>query len=186
MGGGQTRREVLWLRRDRTPAPPRTLATFPLLFLALFFAFQSLYQSGRDSRVARIAIDDLTVAPSARLLSWLTPADGVVAQGHRLISSRVRLSVLNGCEGTDVMLMLAAAMLAFPMRWRRKLLGILAGGVLVYVVNQARIVALYYALRVDRLFFEVFHGYIAPILVVAVAGWFFVYWVSDAEPRHVA
>jgi exosortase family protein XrtM len=170
--------------RNRSPESTRTPATYALLFLGLFFAFQSLYQSNRDTRVVRLWIDEMTVAPSAVLISWLTPDEGVVAQGHRLVSPHVRLSVLNGCEGTDVMLLLTAALLAFGVSWRRTLLGILVGGLLVYLTNQARIVALYYGLRFDRALFEALHGYVAPIIVIAVAGLFFLYWVSDAEPRR--
>lgn len=162
---------------------PRLLTTYTLSFLGLFFVFQHFYQSSRDAALLRFWIEDLTVAPSAVLISWLTPDERVVAHGHQLVSPRVRLSVLNGCEGTDVLLLLAAAMLAFGMSWRRRLLGILAGGLLVYVVNQARIVALYYSLRFDRSLFEALHGYVAPIVLVAAAGLFFVYWVSHAEPR---
>lgn len=173
------------LRCNHYAASQRTVATFAALFLALAFAFQCLYQSGKDTRLVRLLIDDLTVAPSAVLISWLTPDEGVVAQGHRLVSPHARLSVLNGCEGTDVMLMLAAAMLAFGMHWRRKVVGILAGGLLVYALNQARIVALYYSLRVDRSLFETLHGYVAPIIVIAAAGLFVLYWVSRAEPRRV-
>jgi exosortase family protein XrtM len=162
---------------------PGTLTTFPLIFLVLFLVFQVLYQSGRDTFVVRIVIDDLTVAPSARLISWLTPDEGVVAQGHRLVSPRVRLSVLNGCEGTDVMLMLMAAMIAFnKMIWRRRLLGITVGALVVYLANQIRIVTLYYALRADRSLFEALHGYVAPIAVIAVAGLFFMRWISHGEP----
>jgi exosortase family protein XrtM len=126
----------------------------------------------------------MTVRPSATLIAWLTPGEGVVSQGHRLVSPHVRLSVLNGCEGTEVMLLLAAAMLAFGMRWPRKLLGILAGGLLVYLTNQVRIVALFYSLRFDRSLFETLHAYVAPIIVIAVAGFFVLYWVSHAEPRR--
>jgi exosortase family protein XrtM len=82
------------------------------------------------------------------------------------------------------MLLLAAAMLAFRMSWRRKLLGILAGGLLVYFTNQARIVALYYSLRFDRSLFEALHGYVAPIIAIAAAGLFVLYWVSHAEPSR--
>lgn len=172
------------MRRNHYPESTRTPAAYALLFLALFFTFQSLYQNGRDTRVVRFLIDDLTVAPSAVLILWLTPDEGVVAQGHRLVSPHVRLSVLNGCEGTEVMLLLAAAMLAFGMGRRRTLLGIIVGGLLVYVANQARVVALYYGLRFDRSLFEALHGYVAPTIVIAVAGLFFLYWVSHAEPRR--
>jgi len=169
-----------------TPATDsiRNIAIYIGIFLGLFFAFQQLYQSSRDTRVETLLIDELTVAPSALLISWLTPEEGVTAQGHRLVSAHVRMSVLNGCEGTEVILLLCAALLALRMNWRRTLMGIALGGLLVYAANQARIVSLYYCLRFDRSLFEALHGYVAPTMVIAVAVLFFIYWAPDAKPNR--
>jgi exosortase family protein XrtM len=163
----------------------RNIALNTALFLGLFFSFQLIYQSSRDTRIEDLLINEMTVAPSVLVISLLTPEEGVSAQGHRLVSSHIRMSVLNGCEGTEVILLLCAALLAFRMSWRHKLLGIALGSLLVYAANQARIVSLYYCLRFDRSLFEALHGYIAPIAVVAVAVLFFIYWISHAGPNRV-
>ncbi len=171
--------------RDLRLLPLRWSIGRTLLFLGLSFALQLTYQLGRDGALVRWWIDRATVAPSAVVISWLTPDERVVAHGHQLVSPHTRLSVLNGCEGTDVILLLVAAMFAFGTSWRRKLLGVVVGGLLVYLVNQVRIVALYYSLRFDRSLFEALHGYIAPIVLVAASGLFVLVWVSHAEPRRV-
>lgn len=156
-----------------------------VIFMALFFAFQYLYQQSRGTPIEDVLIDDMTVAPSARLISWFTPEEVVSAQDHRLVSKHVRMSVLNGCEGTETILLLCAALIAFRMPWRRKLLGVAAGCLLVYAINQARIVSLYYCLRFDRSLFNALHGYIAPTVVIAAAVLFFLYWIAHAEPRRL-
>ncbi|MDT8383300.1 MAG: archaeosortase/exosortase family protein [Gammaproteobacteria bacterium] len=162
----------------------RNLAVYTSLFFGLFLVMQAIYQGARDTQAAHFLINDMTVMPSALIISWITPDEGVSAQGHRLVSRHVRMSVLNGCEGTEVILLLGAALFALRMGWRRKLLGIVAGSLLVYTANQLRIVSLYYSLRIDHSLFEALHGYIAPLAVVTVAMLFFLYWISHAGPDH--
>lgn len=152
-------------------------------FITAFFILQMLYQNCRGTAIEHIVIDKMTVAPSAQLISWLTPQEGIIAQGHSLISGYVHLSVLNGCEGTEAILMLISAILIFPRSLRSKAFGIMVGGLLIYLINQARIVALFYCLRFDRSLFEPLHSYIAPTLVIAMTGLYFIYWVSGAKPQ---
>lgn len=155
-------------------------------FIIAFFILQMLYQSCRGTWIEHVLIDQMTVIPSVKLISWMTPQEGIVARGHSLISSHIHLSILNGCEGTETILMLAAAILVTPGNWRSKIFGIVAGGTLIYTINQARIVALYYCLRFDRPLFELLHGYIAPIIVIGMAGLYFIYWAGHAKSQPSA
>ena len=155
-------------------------------FIAAFFVLQTLYQNCRGTLIEHILIDEMTVAPSGKLISWITPREGIAAHGHTLMSKYAHLSVLSGCEGTEAMLMLAAAILVFPRNRRSKILGIIGGNLLIYAINQIRIISLYYCLRLDRPLFDMLHGYIAPILVIGVAGLYFAYWVSGAKPQPAA
>lgn len=168
-----------------TTESPRNIAFYAMTFMALFVVFQLIYQSFRSTSGDDFLITGMTVKPSASLISWLTPEEGITAQGHRLVSSHVRMSVLNGCEGTEVILLLSAALLAFRMPWQRKLSGVVLGSLLIYAANQVRIVALYYCLRFDRSLFDSLHGYIAPIAVIAVAGLFFFYWTTYARRNEL-
>lgn len=163
-----------------------SIARYAVFMLALFFALQCLYQTSRDSSLQRIWIDRLTVVPSAALISWLSPDEAVITQGQHLISPHVRMSVLNGCEGTEIILLLMAALFALPLSWRRKLSGILLGGLLIYGANQLRIVTLYYCLRFDRSLFDSLHGTIAPLTIIAIAAAFFLYWTRHDVAQRTA
>lgn len=158
---------------------------FALLFLPLFGALSLLYHTARGTAVERVLIDILTVKPSAAVISFFTPADQVVAQGSRLVSPYVRLSILNGCEGIETMLLLIAAVLAFAAPWRDKILGVVVGTLLIYTLNQSRIVLLYYAFRHDRELFHLLHGYLFPMMLVAGAGFYFLWWVGRRLPTNV-
>jgi exosortase family protein XrtM len=176
---------------DETPAPQQAAAPpggpgmlrFAIAFLALFLAFQGLYALAKDTAAERLLIDELTVAPSAALIGWLSPELAPRAEGHRIVAEGTRLSVLNGCEGTESILLLLAAVLAYPASWRWKLVGALTGTLLVYLLNQGRVVGLFYALRHDRELFAMLHGVVAPLLIVLLGALFFLWWTSPTGRR---
>lgn len=151
---------------------------FLALFMLLFLLFELAYYTSRDTIVERFLIDHATVSPSVQLINWIAPQESVVASGHRLISPHVKLSVLNGCEGTETILLLISAILAFGIHWRYKIAGIFFGTALVYLFNQGRIVSLYYALRYDKTLFDMIHGYIGPTIMIILAGLFFLAWIN--------
>ena len=78
--------------------------------------------------------------------------------------------------------MLGAAFVVFAMPWRARLLGIVAGCVWVLVLNQARILALFYAFRSDRELFELLHNTAAPLLMIVLTGLFFHVWLQRTKP----
>jgi exosortase family protein XrtM len=151
---------------------------FALLFLATFGALSALYGAARGTATERLLIDQLTVRPSAAAIALLTPGEKVVARGSQLVSPFARLSILNGCEGIETMLLLIAAIIAYAAPWREKLLAALLGVLLVYALNQIRIVSLFYAFHYDRQLFHLLHGVVAPLFLVACAGLFFLWWLS--------
>ena len=161
------------------------LLVFVALFMVVFFGCEALYMQSRGTSVERVFIDILTVKPSAALINWFTPHEGVSAQGPRLVSPFARLSVLNGCEGTEAMFLLIAATTAFAAPWRHKLHGALLGIGLVYVLNQIRIVVLYYSFRTDKALFDSIHGTVGPAIIVLAACGFFFWWLKQI-PAHSA
>jgi exosortase family protein XrtM len=169
-----------WQRQDATKSLGRfrNEFTFALLFLAIFAVLSSLYAMARDTAVERLLIDELTVKPAAALIALVAPNEQVAAQGYRLVSPQARLSVRNACEGIETMLLLASAILAYRASWRDKAWGVMLGTLLVYALNQLRIVSLFYAFRHDRAFFEALHGYVAPVILILLAGVYFLWWLS--------
>ncbi len=133
--------------------------------------------------VERAVVDIATVLPSAHIISALTPDEQVRAEGARLISPNVRLSVLNGCEGTECLLLLFAAIIAHRAAARDKAAALAAGFLLVYGINQMRIVTLFYVVRYRHDWFPILHGYIAPLFVTGVAAVFFYVWVAWVARR---
>ncbi len=145
-------------------------------FAALFALLLAGYESARDSALERFVVDDLTVGTAARLIGAFDPSVGVRAEGPRLAAPGGGLVVLAGCEGVDVLLLLTAAMAVAAIPWRARLVGLAAGALLTFVLNQVRVVGLFYAFRTDRELFSMLHGVVTPLAMAVLAGAFFVMW----------
>ncbi|MDA8259295.1 MAG: archaeosortase/exosortase family protein [Betaproteobacteria bacterium] len=153
---------------------------FALVFLLLFFVLQYGYSASRGSAVEHAVIDIATVRPSAAAINLIAPEAGARASGNRIVSPHGSLSVLNGCEGTETVFLLLAAIAAFKATWRHKLKGALLGTLIVYGMNQGRIVALFFAAQHDRKWFDLLHGIIAPTLIIVLSYLFFLWWASQS------
>ncbi|ATE60026.1 archaeosortase/exosortase family protein [Thauera sinica] len=158
----------------------RGLLVRVVLFVLLFAVMLGAYDAGRGGWVERLVIDRATVGTAAWLIDAADPALGVEAAGSRLRAPGGGINVLNGCEGADVMFLMASAMLVAPLSWRRRLAGLAVGAAMVFALNQVRIIALFYSFRSDPGLFEMLHGLIAPLLLVAAVAAFFFVWLERA------
>ncbi|WP_059424658.1 archaeosortase/exosortase family protein, partial [Sulfuricella sp. T08] len=164
---------------------------FALIFLAVFFVLQYSYSTSRGTAFEHLVIEVATVRPSVAVINLIAPKEQAQATGHRIASPQGGLSVLNGCEGTESIFLLLAAITAFTAPWKHKLKGALLGTVFIYLLNQGRIVSLYFSVHHDRHWFDLLHGYVAPTLIIVLACLFFLWWASrDAavsnEPAYPA
>jgi exosortase family protein XrtM len=148
------------------------------LFLCVFAGLHLSYQSLRGTAVERLMVHTLTVRPAAWLVGKLTPQLYAVADGPTLRTSAGALNVRAGCEGTEVLFLLLAALVIAPIDWRRKPLGMLLGTALVLALNQARILALFYSVLRDRELFDLLHGYVLPVALIVLTGIFFYWWTE--------
>jgi exosortase/archaeosortase family protein len=165
--------------RARRWNPLRMVAVFAVVF----FSLQWGWEACRGTALERALIDTATVAPAAWSISHLWPGYGVTAQSNSIVSPAGKINVLNGCEGLELMFLLAAAFLAYPMSWRQRTTGIALGFLLAYVANQVRLTALWYAYVHDRDLFGLLHGIVAPLILVAVCLVYFTVFISRNAVR---
>ncbi len=167
---------------DASEAPPleATAARHPwragLVFVLAFLILQTLWSQARDTALERLWIDTATVKTAVALIDFVSPEVQASAQGSRIKAPGGGINVLNGCEGTDILFLLTAVFLAFSMPWHRRLAGLGLGLVLVFLLNEARILALFYAYRSDRALFDLLHSLVAPIVLIAFAAAYFYAW----------
>lgn len=159
-------------------ARPRSLLVMTAIFIGLFAMMQLGWSSARSTWVERLVIDQITVKPAAWLITRITPEIPVLASGPHLKAPGGGINILNGCDGMEVIFLLVAAMLIAPIPIQWRLTGAAIGSVMVYIFNQGRILALFYAYRTDRPLFDLLHGMITPILLVVVATGFYFFWLD--------
>ena len=105
-----------------------------------------------------------------------------VAQ-HRILRNPVtgfEIAVEDTCNASNVVILLWAAMLAFPAGWRQKAKGILIGTALLHAVNLVRIVSLFYLGQYSGSLFEFAHLYVWEGLMMVVTLVLFGAWVQDS------
>ena len=169
------------VRSSAMHLPWKRLAAFVLLFAGMYAGLSQAWGEG----LSRLVIDVATVKPAAWIARHLAGEADILAAGSHLTSPRASINVLYGCEGSDVLMLLASALLVAPAPWRDRLLGLAAGSAFVFALNQARVLALYFALRDHAGWFGLLHGLIAPLAVVVLVGAFFLAWLRWAARADV-
>ncbi len=157
--------------------PPRS--PYPLwltlaIFLGVFGVLQGAWSEARDTWVERLVIHQATVKPAAALVQLISPEANARPVAASIKAPGGGLNILNGCEGTEVMFLLVAAFAAVNLGWRHRLIGLALGLALVFALNQARILTLFYAFRNERGLFDILHTTVLPaVLIAAVALYFY-------------
>jgi len=106
----------------------------------------------------------------ADLSGWLMQLfDNEVAVNGKIIRSTTSsfgVSIEPGCNGVEAMIVLLAAIIAFPAPLLYKLKGLLAGFVAIQALNLARIISLFYLGLWNATLFEWAHLYIWQALIM--------------------
>jgi exosortase H (IPTLxxWG-CTERM-specific) len=154
------------------------MTRFILLFLVLLAA---LFVAELTRPVDVHVIEPFTslVARVSQALVASVDAD-VIAQGKILRSTRAggfAISIERGCNGVEAVIIVIAAMLAFPAPWKHKLVGIVLGFFAIQGLNLVRIVSLFYLGQWNRTWFDWFHLYLWQALIVLDALVVFLVWL---------
>jgi exosortase family protein XrtM len=150
--------------------------SFVVRFVAAYVAGHSLYLAVPDAILRDGIIQYGIVVPAAVAVDLLVPAEAVRARGHVLSSPRAMLEVVRGCDGIGVALLLGAAVAAYPARVKHKLAGLAVGLGLVWAVNLARVVGLYFVVAYRNDWFTLLHAYLVPVAFIVIVAGYFAWW----------
>lgn len=131
-------------------------------------------------------VDQWVIAPWTAFLADVSGAlmsffdSDVVVHGNVVASASTgfAIAIERGCNGVEAIIILVAAMLAYPARWRDRAMGIAVGFVCVQSLNLVRIISLYYLGNWNRVWFDWFHLYVWQALIVVDALVVFLIWLS--------
>lgn len=149
------------------------MARFFVLFLTLLVALFTF----RITEFARDAITLPFTGVLADVSGYLIMLfdDAVSTEGVviRSLSNGFAVAIAPGCDGIEAVIILLAAVLAFPSPWKHKLAGIAVGFVAIQALNLVRIISLFYLGQWNQTAFDWFHLYLWQALIVldALAVW---------------
>lgn len=94
--------------------------------------------------------------------------DGVVAYSNVIKdqASGFGVRIERGCNGVEAMIILFAAIFAFPAPFKHRLIGVGVGFFAIQLLNLVRIVSLFYLGQWNRVAFEWFHLYLWQALII--------------------
>lgn len=156
------------------------LARWLVMWLALYvsglFAYNLSYPHTRNLLIHR-----LQAVPAAALINWTDPQAGAVAVGEAIVSHKVTIHLMRGCDGFEAWMILFSALIAFPMAIKKRLIRIGIGSALILALNQARIVSIFHITYMRPDSFELVHGPIWQTIMVLAAVLFVVPSLSPAD-----
>jgi exosortase H (IPTLxxWG-CTERM-specific) len=103
----------------------------------------------------------------------------VVVQGSDIRNGQTgyAVSIKSGCNGVEAAMILAAAILAYPAPWLKKLTGMVIGVLAIQVLNVVRIISLYYLGAWSQKALDIAHLYVWPGLIILDALVIFLLWI---------
>ncbi|MCF6288327.1 MAG: exosortase H [Proteobacteria bacterium] len=143
------------------------MARFTIIFIVLVISLFTL-ELYEPIRQAVILPFTSFLATFSTFIMQLFDSD-VISRGDVIASKSnaahaVRIAA--GCNGVEAVIILFAAIFAFPSSFKHKLIGFLFGFVCIQALNIVRIVSLYYLLQWDKNWFDWFHLYLWQALII--------------------
>lgn len=157
---------------------------FSLLFLVLLLGLFGLYVL---QPVDRWVVEPFTSAIAKVSTTLIHLFDDEAISYGKIIQSTTNgfaVSIERGCNGMEAVIILFAALFAFPAPLKHKLLGFVAGFFAIQALNLVRIISLFYLGQWSQIWFEWFHLYLWQALIIldALVVWLlWLRWLPRAE-----
>jgi exosortase H (IPTLxxWG-CTERM-specific) len=159
-------------------------ATRPRTFVALFAVAALAQFAVLLAAPVRPLVDGFSGRLAAASAHLIRLFGGVCVQNAAVLSNPARgfaLEVRDGCNGVNVVILLWAAILAYPSGWKWKLIGLGGGVAAIQVLNLLRLVSLFYLGQYNHAAFEFAHLYLWETLIVIDAMVVFSLWSRRGE-----
>jgi exosortase H (IPTLxxWG-CTERM-specific) len=159
-----------------------------LRFLALVGGLTILFYAAATTHWFRTGVFPRYLESNASVASALLRMMGEDARAtnQNIISSRYALQIRRGCDAVEPMGLFVAAAIAFPASWRSRLSAVAFGIGALFVLNQVRIISLYYTGVHFPQAFNAMHVDVWQPLFVLCAMLLWLIWASRAaQPAPV-
>ena len=147
---------------------------FVAKFCGVMFGLYAVIALNQVNDRVIVPFTEVVASGAAGLLSIFE--SGVWAAGTVMRSSQFALDVRNGCNGVEAVILLAAAIFAFPATLRSRLIGVITASVAIQLLNLVRLSSLFWLGEHYRRIFDVFHVAVWQSLVILAAISIFILW----------
>jgi exosortase/archaeosortase family protein len=163
------------------PSPLRFALTFGAIAGVLFAVYTFPYERVGISEKFFESYLALYAQLAGKTLSLFDPHVTVHQQD---ILGRYNLRIVKNCDAMEANILYAAAVLAFPVAVRARLVGLASGVALLVAINIVRICSLYYVGILAPQAFPFFHLELWPLLLIASGAALFLFWATLASRRE--
>jgi exosortase H (IPTLxxWG-CTERM-specific) len=139
-----------------------------------FFVLFSVLLIGLFTLEILQPVEKLVILPFTSLIAdisvWIVSAfdDNVIASGNviRDATNGFGVRIERGCNGIEAVIILFAAIFAFPAPFKHKMIGFVIGFFAIQLLNLVRIISLFYLGQWNQVAFEWFHLYLWQALII--------------------
>lgn len=165
-----------WLRRTLPKNSPQRVAVAFVAILAVFLPF-ALFSGGWAGWKPITETIAAAGAAGARAVGI-----HAIATGNLIVLSTRSLSIDPQCTAVTLLAVYAALVLAYPLRWRDRLIALAVGAIVLQLANVGRLVGVAWAseLLADKRFYIV-HDYLFEFGMVFLVLLMWVVWLSIAR-----
>ncbi len=168
------------------------ILTFILVYAALTFSYKLYLDHSDGSKYYPDYLTNLVAIQSESLLNSFGYDASISKHAHEpsmklIINKKFVARVVEGCNSISVIILFIAFMVAFAGRFKATFFYILAGSVLIYVVNLLRIAILSIGLYHYPWRREELHTVIFPLIIYGMVFLLWMFWVnrfSNLKEKH--
>ena len=91
-----------------------SLLAFAIRFALGFVILMAGFEASRGTAFERFVVEEGVLQPTASVVNALSPGVALNRARRTIASGTARLHVTRGCEGIEMLLLLAAAIIAYP------------------------------------------------------------------------
>lgn len=159
------------------------LGKFILSYLILTFIYQ-LYLNRFDEQHSEVdSFTQLVAEQSANVLSWFDPNSYTMPHQTEptvklFYKDKYISRIIEGCNALSVIILFISFVIAFTGKFKRTILFIIFGTVLIHVLNIGRIALLCVALYNFPQYEHLLHGVVFPLIIYGVVFLLWVIWVN--------
>lgn len=154
--------------------PLRPRVVFVAKFCAAMLVLYAVVALNQVNDRVIVPFTEVVAKGAAMLLRGVESGVGVT--GTVMRSQQFALDVRNGCNGVEAVILLVAAIIAFPATLRSRLVGLAVASVAIEALNLVRLSSLFWLGEHYRPIFDFVHVAVWQLLVILAAISIFILW----------